>query len=35
MGSRTCMVLVLFPGIPALLCAQKQKGQWSDMNGSC
>ena len=29
---RACFVLVLFLGIPAVLCAQKQQGQWSDLN---
>jgi hypothetical protein len=27
------LVLVLFLALPSLLCAQKQKGQWSDLNG--
>jgi hypothetical protein len=30
---RSCLVLVVFLGLPALLCAQKQHGQWSDLNG--
>jgi len=33
MTSRTGFVLVLFLAVPALLSAQKQKGQWSDLNG--
>ena len=33
MISRTCLVLLFFLGLPAVLCAQKQKGQWSDLNG--
>jgi|ERR1700678_970048 hypothetical protein len=33
MVSRTCLVLLLFLGLPAALCAQKQQGQWSDLKG--
>jgi hypothetical protein len=33
MTSRFCMVLVLFLGLPAMLCAQKQQGSWSDLRG--
>jgi hypothetical protein len=32
MTSRHCLTLVLFLGLPASLCAQKQQGQWSDLN---
>lgn len=32
MISRTCFVLLLFLGLPAVVSAQKQKGQWSDLN---
>jgi len=31
--SRLCLVLVLFLGIPGALCAQKQQGSWSGLNG--
>jgi hypothetical protein len=31
--SRTCLILVLFLGLPAALRAQKQKGSWSDLRG--
>lgn len=27
------LLLVLFLGLPTVLCAQKQKGQWSDLKG--
>ena len=30
---RACVVLSLFLGVPGILCAQKQQGQWSDLNG--
>jgi hypothetical protein len=33
MTSRSCLVLVLFLGLPAALCAQKQQGSWSDLRG--
>jgi hypothetical protein len=33
MTSRSWLVLLLFLGLPAALCAQKQQGQWSDLNG--
>lgn len=33
MTSWSWMVLVLFLGIPAALCAQQQRGQWSDLRG--
>jgi len=33
MASRTYFVLVFFLALPGLLHAQKQKGQWSDLNG--
>jgi hypothetical protein len=33
MVSRTCLVLVLFLGLPAALSAHKQQGLWSDLNG--
>jgi hypothetical protein len=33
MISRAFLILVLFLALPGLLCAQKQKGQWSDLNG--
>jgi hypothetical protein len=33
MVPRTCLVLVLFLGLPVALCAQKQQGSWSDLNG--
>ena len=29
--SRTCLILVLFLGLPAALWAQKQQGSWSDL----
>lgn len=29
----SCLVLVLFLGLPAVLCAQKQQGSWSDLRG--
>jgi hypothetical protein len=29
---RSCLTLALFIGLPAALCAQKQQGQWSDLN---
>jgi hypothetical protein len=32
MASRFFLVLVLFLGLPGVLCAQKAKGQWSDLN---
>jgi hypothetical protein len=32
MTSRSSLVLVLFVGLPAALCAQKQHGSWSDLN---
>lgn len=32
MTARTCLLLV-FLGLPAALCAQKQQGQWSDLKG--
>ena len=31
--SRTCLILVLFLGLPAALWAQKQQGSWSDLRG--
>ena len=33
MVSRTCLILVLFLGLPAVLWAQKQQGSWSDLRG--
>jgi uncharacterized membrane protein len=33
MTSRSFLVLVLFLGLPAALCAQKQQGSWSDLRG--
>jgi hypothetical protein len=33
MNSRFCLVLMLFLGLPAALCAQKQQGSWSDLRG--
>ncbi|MFZ2001781.1 MAG: hypothetical protein WA239_11920 [Candidatus Sulfotelmatobacter sp.] len=33
MTSRTCLILVLFLGLPAALWAQKQQGSWSDLRG--
>ena len=30
--SRTCLILVLFLGLPAALCAQKTKDAWSNLN---
>jgi len=33
MISRRCLVLVFVLGLPAALCAQKQKGSWSDLRG--
>jgi hypothetical protein len=33
MLSRSCLGLVLWLGLPAMLCAQKQQGQWSDLRG--
>lgn len=33
MTSRVGMLLVLFLAVPSVLCAQKQKGQWSDLRG--
>jgi hypothetical protein len=33
MTSRSCLVLTLFMGLPAALCAQKQQGSWSDLRG--
>jgi hypothetical protein len=31
--SRSCLVLVLFLGLPAALWAQRQQGSWSDLRG--
>jgi hypothetical protein len=31
--SRTCLILVLFFGLPAALWAQRQQGSWSDLRG--
>jgi hypothetical protein len=33
MISRPCLGLAFFLVLPAVLCAQKQKGSWSDLNG--
>jgi hypothetical protein len=33
MSLRFWLILVLFLGLPAALCAQKQKGSWSDLRG--
>lgn len=33
MTSRTCLVLLFSLVLPAALCAQKQHGSWSDLNG--
>jgi hypothetical protein len=33
MNSRFSLVLMLFLGLPAALCAQKQQGSWSDLRG--
>jgi hypothetical protein len=30
--SRACWILVFLVGLPAVLCAQNQKGSWSDLN---
>jgi uncharacterized membrane protein len=32
MALRTTLILVLFFGVPAVLCAQSPKGAWSDLN---
>jgi hypothetical protein len=33
MTLRSCLVFALFLGLSAVLCAQKQRGQWSELNG--
>ncbi|HXO35016.1 MAG TPA: hypothetical protein VN901_21990 [Candidatus Acidoferrales bacterium] len=33
MTSHTCLILVLFLGLPAALLAQKQQSSWSDLRG--
>jgi hypothetical protein len=31
--ARACWILAFLIGLPVILCAQKQKGAWSDLNG--